>query len=48
MLAAAMAMQGAAVTPTARQVADCARAQAQYRTVMQRWAALARKGREGA
>ena len=48
MLAAAMAMQGADVTPTARQVADFGRARAQYRTVMQRWAVLAKKGREGA
>jgi len=40
MLAAAMAMQGADVAPTAREVAACDRAEAQSRAVLGRWAAL--------
>ena len=40
MLAAAMAMQRADVTPTANQVAACARAREQSRAVLQRWTAL--------
>ena len=48
MLAAAMSMQGADVTPTASQVAACARARAQYREVIRRWTALAPKQRGGA
>ena len=43
MLAAAMSMQGADVTPTASQVAACARVRAQYREVMKRWTAVAHK-----
>jgi hypothetical protein len=45
MLAAAMAMQGADVTPTASQVAACARARVRYHDVMARWTALAAKAR---
>ena len=40
MLAAAMAMQGADVTPTASQAAACARASTRYRAVMARWRAI--------
>ena len=43
-LAAAMAMQDADLTPTAAQVAACARARAQVNQVLARWARL-RKGR---
>jgi len=41
-LAAAMAMQDADVTPTAAQVAACARARAQVKQVLARWARLQR------
>jgi hypothetical protein len=41
-LAAAMAMQDADVTPTAAQVAACARARAQVNQVLARWARLKR------
>ena len=44
MLAAAMAMQGADVTPTAREVAACDRARADSRVVLGRWAALETTG----
>ena len=37
LMAAAMAMQGADVTPTTRQVEGAARARAQYKDVMARW-----------
>jgi hypothetical protein len=40
LLAAAMAMQGADVAPTAAQVAACDRARAQAVLVMARWARL--------
>jgi photosystem II stability/assembly factor-like uncharacterized protein len=40
MLAAAMAMQGAEVAPTAREVAACATARTQSATVMARWRKL--------
>lgn len=40
MIAAAMAMQGADVAPTARQVAASDEARAQFREVMARWTAL--------
>jgi hypothetical protein len=40
MLAAAMAMQGAEVAPTAREVAACATARTQSATVMARWTKL--------
>jgi len=45
LLAAAMAMQGADVTPTATEVAACARARAQYQAVMARWKALEAAGK---
>jgi hypothetical protein len=45
LLAAAMAMQGADVTPTASQVAACARARTRYREVMLRWKALEARAR---
>jgi hypothetical protein len=49
LLAAAMAMQGADVTPTASQVAACSRARARYREVMRRWTAIEKQvRREGA
>jgi hypothetical protein len=41
-LAAAMAMQDADVTPTAAQVAACARARTQVNQVLARWARLKR------
>ncbi len=44
MLAAAMAMQGADVAPTAREVAACDRAQAESGVVLRRWAALETTG----
>jgi hypothetical protein len=44
MLAAAMAMQSADVTPTAAQVAACDRARADGRAVMARWTALESTG----
>jgi hypothetical protein len=47
MLAAAMSMQGADVTPTAVQEAECAAARAQSRAVMQRWAAIKRAAGTG-
>jgi photosystem II stability/assembly factor-like uncharacterized protein len=40
MMAAAMAMQGADVTPTTRQVEAATRARAQYKDVMARWSKL--------
>jgi photosystem II stability/assembly factor-like uncharacterized protein len=43
-LAAAMAMQGADVTPTATQLAGCARARAQSSPVMARWTRLKTTG----
>jgi len=43
MMAAAMAMQGADVAPTARQVDAVTKARAQYKDVMARWNALAAK-----
>jgi len=42
MMAAAMAMQGADVTPTADEVAACARARAEGSAVLKRWNALRR------
>lgn len=41
LMRAAMAMQGADITPTANQVAACARARAKYHDVIARWTALA-------
>jgi hypothetical protein len=43
MMAAAMAMQGADVAPTAREIDAVAKARAQYKEVMARWNALAAK-----
>jgi len=42
-MAAAMAMQGADVAPTAREVDVVTKARAQYKEVMARWSALAAK-----
>jgi hypothetical protein len=39
MIAAAMSMQAADVTPTARELAACAEAQHQFTTVMAKWTA---------
>ena len=39
-MAAAMAMQGAEVAPTAGQVAAAAKARADVKTMIQQWAAL--------
>jgi hypothetical protein len=44
MLAAAMAMQRADVTPTASQVAACGKAREQSRVVLPRWTALRTTG----
>jgi hypothetical protein len=44
MMAAAMAMQGADVAPTAGQVAACERAKAQAAEVMRRWTTLRTTG----
>jgi hypothetical protein len=44
MMAAAMAMQGADVAPTARQVATAARARADAGAPMRAWAALKTSG----
>jgi hypothetical protein len=43
MMAAAMAMQGADVAPTAREIDAVAKARAQYKEVISRWNALAAK-----
>jgi hypothetical protein len=43
MMAAAMAMQGADVAPTAREVDAVTKARAQYKDVLARWNALAGK-----
>jgi hypothetical protein len=42
-MAAVMAMQGADLAPTAGQVATAAKARADARAVMQKWAALKAK-----
>ena len=44
MLAAAMAMQRAEVTPTAAQVAACAKAREQSSALLTRWSALRTTG----
>ncbi len=44
LLTAAMAMQGADVAPTAREVAACDRAESQSRAALSRWAALKTTG----
>jgi hypothetical protein len=46
MMAAAMAMQNADVSPTAREVDAVTKARAQYKDVLARWNALA--GKRGA
>ena len=43
MLAAAMAMQGADVAPTAMQIAECDAARAQAAAVMKRWGEVRRE-----
>ena len=45
LMAAAMSMQGADITPTADQIAACRRASAAYRTVMAQWTALETRAR---
>jgi hypothetical protein len=45
LMAAAMAMQGADIAPTANQIAACRRASASYRAVMARWSALEKQAR---
>jgi len=47
MLAAAMAMQGADVTPTARQIAACDKARQDYRVALARWTTLETTGLAG-
>jgi hypothetical protein len=47
LMSAAMAMQGAEVAPTARQVAACTAANAQLADVMKRWSALKTTGLAG-
>jgi hypothetical protein len=47
LMGAAMAMQGAEVAPTARQVAACTAANAQLADVMKRWSALKTTGLAG-
>jgi hypothetical protein len=47
LMAAAMAMQGADVTPTAAEVAACAAARTQAAPVMPKWAALSTSGLAG-
>ncbi len=44
MMAAAMAMQGADVAPTAREIAACDKARGDYQTALARWTALETKG----
>jgi len=45
LIAAAMAMQGADIAPTASEIAACRRATATYRAVMARWNALEKEAR---
>jgi hypothetical protein len=45
LMAAAMAMQGADIAPTANQIAACRRASASYRSVMGEWNALEKQAR---
>jgi len=47
LMSAAMAMQGAEVAPTARQVAACTTARAQLAGAMKRWTALKGNGLAG-
>jgi photosystem II stability/assembly factor-like uncharacterized protein len=48
LMAAAMAMQGADVAPTANQIAACRRASTSYRSVMAEWSALEKEARAAA
>ncbi len=48
LMAAAMSMQGADITPTANQIAACRRASAAYRTVMAQWSAVEKQARAAA
>jgi hypothetical protein len=48
LIAAAMAMQGADIAPTANQIAACRRATASYRAVMARWSTLEKEARAAA
>ncbi|HMA01829.1 MAG TPA: hypothetical protein VKP02_05640 [Gemmatimonadaceae bacterium] len=48
LMAAAMAMQGADISPTANQIAACRRASAAYHSVMAQWSALEKHARSGA
>lgn len=48
LMAAAMAMQGADIAPTANQIAACRRASASYRSVMADWSALEKQARAAA
>jgi hypothetical protein len=48
LMAAAMAMQGADIAPTANQIAACRRASATYRSVMAEWSALEKQARAAA
>ncbi|MDB4909791.1 MAG: hypothetical protein JWO39_614, partial [Gemmatimonadetes bacterium] len=45
LMAAAMAMQGADIAPTANQIAACRRASASYRAVLARWNVLEKQAR---
>ncbi|MDQ2766974.1 MAG: glycoside hydrolase, partial [Gemmatimonadota bacterium] len=45
LMAAAMAMQGADIAPTANQIAACVRARATYRAVLARWSVLEKEAR---
>jgi hypothetical protein len=45
LMAAAMAMQGADIAPTANQIAACRRASASYRAMLARWTALEKQAR---
>jgi hypothetical protein len=45
LMAAAMAMQGADIAPTANQIAACHRASASYRAVLARWNVLEKQAR---
>ena len=48
LMAAAMAMQGADIAPTANQIAACRRASASYHAVMAQWSALEKESRSAA
>jgi hypothetical protein len=48
LMAAAMAMQGADIAPTANQIAACAHARATYREVLAKWTALEKEAKTAA